>query len=145
MDPLKWKGAIKMKVQTADKKKSHLVKSEKPSPVVLSHQNYLELFQTVFNCKHFSPDSDETTLLLEKAIWIEDLYFSQPRSNSLKLKTHYVSCKHTAFNSCYCHWSHVHYMSITVMLYQLFGLPFWRHPFTAEDPLVTSPYDVMLN
>ncbi len=22
----------------------------------------------------------------------------------------------------------------TVMFYQLFGLSFWRHPFTAEDP-----------
>ncbi len=27
---------------------------------------------------------------------------------------------------------------ITVMFYQLFGLSFWRHPFTAEDPLVSK-------
>ncbi len=27
---------------------------------------------------------------------------------------------------------------IIVMFYQLFGLSFWRHPFTAEDPLVSK-------
>ncbi len=27
-------------------------------------------------------------------------------------------------------------LRITLMFYQLFGLSFWRHPFTAEDPLV---------
>ncbi len=27
---------------------------------------------------------------------------------------------------------------ITVMFYQLFGLSFWRHPFTAEHPLVSK-------
>ncbi len=26
-------------------------------------------------------------------------------------------------------------------LYQLFGLSFWRHPFTAEDPLVNKWYN----
>ncbi len=26
---------------------------------------------------------------------------------------------------------------ITVMFYQLFEILFWRHPFTAEDPLVS--------
>ncbi len=32
--------------------------------------------------------------------------------------------------------SHIHYLWIIVMFfYQLFGLSFWRHPFTAEDPL----------
>ncbi len=31
---------------------------------------------------------------------------------------------------------HWWYLWIIVMLYQLFGLSFWWHPFTAEDPLV---------
>ncbi len=31
---------------------------------------------------------------------------------------------------------HWWYLWIIVMFYQLFGLSFWRHPFTAEDPLV---------
>ncbi len=30
-------------------------------------------------------------------------------------------------------WSGVDYCDV---FYQLFGLSFWRHPFTAEDPLV---------
>ncbi len=36
--------------------------------------------------------------------------------------------------------SHVDYLWIIVMwcLYKLFGLSFWRHPFTAEDPLVNK-------
>ncbi len=34
-------------------------------------------------------------------------------------------------------WSGVDYLWIIVMFfYQLFGLPFWRHPLTAEDLLV---------
>ncbi len=35
-------------------------------------------------------------------------------------------------------WTGVDYLWITVMFYQLFGLSFWRHPFTAEDPLVSK-------
>ncbi len=34
--------------------------------------------------------------------------------------------------------SGVDYLWIIVMFYQLFGLSFWRHPFTAEDPLVSK-------
>ncbi len=34
--------------------------------------------------------------------------------------------------------SHVGYLWIIVMFYQLFELSFWRHPFTAEDPLVNK-------
>ncbi len=34
--------------------------------------------------------------------------------------------------------SGVDYLWIIVMFYQLFGLSFWRHPFTAEHPLVSS-------
>ncbi len=30
---------------------------------------------------------------------------------------------------------------IIVMFYQLFGLSFWRHPFSAEDPLVSKWYN----
>ncbi len=35
-------------------------------------------------------------------------------------------------------WSYLDYLWITVMFYQLFGLSFWRHPFTAEDLLVSN-------
>ncbi len=35
-------------------------------------------------------------------------------------------------------WSGVDYLWIIVMFYQLFGLSFWRHPFTEEDSLVSK-------
>ncbi len=35
-------------------------------------------------------------------------------------------------------WSSVDYLWMIVMFYQLFGLSFWRHPFTEEDPLVSK-------
>ncbi len=34
----------------------------------------------------------------------------------------------------------VDYLWIIVMFYQLFELSFWRHPFTAEDLLVSKWY-----
>ncbi len=34
--------------------------------------------------------------------------------------------------------SGVVHLCFIVMFYQLFGLSFWRHPFTAEDPLFGS-------
>ncbi len=37
-------------------------------------------------------------------------------------------------------WSCVNYLWIIVMFYQLFGLSFWRHPFTSEDPLVSKRF-----
>ncbi len=36
-------------------------------------------------------------------------------------------------------WSRVDYLWIIVIFFdQLFELSFWRHPFTAEDPLVSK-------
>ncbi len=35
-------------------------------------------------------------------------------------------------------WSRLDYMWIIMIFYQLFGLSFWRHPFTAEDPFVSK-------
>ncbi len=35
-------------------------------------------------------------------------------------------------------WSRAGYSMIVEMFYQLFGISFWRHPFTAEDPLVSK-------
>ncbi len=34
--------------------------------------------------------------------------------------------------------SSVDYLCIIVIFYQLFGLSFWRHPFTAEHPLLSK-------
>ncbi len=74
-----------------------------------------------------------------ESLWIIDLYFS----NSFKLKylnEGFVSCKCAYFwfktlndeqQSCF---------GLLECLYLLFGLSFWRHPFTAEDPLVSKWY-----
>ncbi len=64
------------------------------------------------------------------------------RSHGLKFKCLndgfvYYTAFHFTRHS-FMDWSHVDYLWITVMFYQLFGLSFWRHPFTAEHPLVSK-------
>ncbi len=75
---------------------------------------------------------------LEKAIlWIEDSYFS----NSLKLKT---SQRCICFLQTRSFWllkmltDGLEWCGLLWCFYQLFGLSFWRHPFTAEDPLLSK-------
>ncbi len=46
--------------------------------------------------------------------------------------------KNISIDVYYKHSDIVGYLQIIVMFYQLFGLSFWRHPFTAEDPLVSK-------
>ncbi len=64
------------------------------------------LFSTVFACKwyqvyaHFSPDSNEMTFSLEKALlWIEDKYFGLKQQFEVKicLNDGFVSYKHAVF------------------------------------------------
>ncbi len=58
------------------------------------------------------------------------------------LNAELVSYKHSVFRFIY-RWTGV--LQITCRLlwcfYQLFGLSFWRHPFTEEDPLVSKWYN----
>ncbi len=56
-----------------------------------------------------------------------------PRSDGLKLKTYFLF---TDINW----WTGVVWITWGLLwrFYQLFGLSFWRHPFTAEDPLVSK-------
>ncbi len=122
--------------------------SEKsPCPVVLSHQNLptyfcLELFWIVFACKqclicaYFSPDSDETSIALKKAIlWIEDLQFIIALMMDLFLRNRQIFASQDIN-----WWTGVVWITYGLLwcFYQLFGLSFWRHPFTAEDPLVSK-------
>ncbi len=80
----------------------------------------------------FPPDSDKTTFSLEEALlWIMDSYFSQKQRFEVKnILMMDLFLKHVSFR----------FMMITCGLlwcfYQLFGLSFWRHPFTAEHPLL---------
>ncbi len=68
----------------------------------------------------------------------------EARSNSLKLKhinDRFVSYGHTVFASQDVNWwTGVVWVTYGLLLcfYQLFGLSFWRHPFTAEDPLMSK-------
>ncbi len=70
---------------------------------------------------YFSPDSDKMIFIWKKQYNPYDSYFSS-HFNCLKLKGL------DGFVFCGLLWC----------FYQLFGLSFWRHPFTAEDPLVSK-------
>ncbi len=59
----------------------------------------------------------------------------------LKKKLHgFVYYKHTAFHFTRLWWTGVMWISCGLLwcFYQLFILSFWRHPFTAEDPLLSK-------
>ncbi len=84
-----------------------------------------------------------TFSLEEVLLWIMDTYFGQKRW--FKVKKHlddgFVYYKHADFYFTRHELMFqrvVGYLWIIVMFYQLFRLSFWRHPFTAEDPLVSK-------
>ncbi len=67
MDPLRWMGAVRMRIH------NNAYSGEKVHLLLSSHIKIHHLFRTVLDCSHlicayFSPDSDETTFSLEKAI-----------------------------------------------------------------------------
>ncbi len=118
-----------------------------------SHQNPpIYWFRAVLACKRcwiwadFSPDSDKTTFSLKKAvIWIVDIRYI---SNNLKLNSVLMMLLFLPNMQLFTSqdvnglmvngvwWTGV--VWIIVMFYQLFGLSIWRHPFTAEHPLVSK-------
>ncbi len=60
---------------------------------------------------------------------------------SLKCLDGFVSCKHATLALKYINWwTGVVWITCGLLwcFYQLFGLSFWRHPFTAEHPLVSK-------
>ncbi len=78
-------------------------------------------------------DNRGWTFFLEQvSLWIMESYFGQELWNM------------QLFTSQYINWWTGMWIAAQLLWYvhQLFGLSFWRHPFTAEDPLVS---DVMLN
>ncbi len=80
------------------------------------------------------------TFSLEEALlWIIRDYFSW-LSNGLKLKHFndgFVSHKHS-FSMNQTLTDGLEWCGLLWCFYQLFGLSFWRHPFTAEDSLVSK-------
>ncbi len=83
----------------------------------------------------FSPDSDKITSSLEEALlWIMDSYFgnsSQLYLMDLFVQTH-IFCLLKMLTDG------LEWCGLLWCFYQLFGLSFWRHPFTTEDPLVSK-------
>ncbi len=135
--------------------------SEKnPSPVVISHQNppkYFHLWTDIFIFLWFRWD----TFLLEKATsWMEVLYFSLKLEKAISWikQVLYFSLKKQFEVKNFLimdlflintelfasqdvnRWAGVMWITCGLLwcFYQLFGLSFWRHPFTTEDPFVSK-------
>ncbi len=85
-------------------------------------------------------DNRGWTFSLEEALlWIMDLYFVQKWR--FKVKTsHWYICfiQIHSFSLHKTLTDGLEWCGLLWCLNQLFGLPFWRHPFTAEDPLVNK-------
>ncbi len=130
MDALQWMGAVRMRVQTADKHHSNLHKNANVRNNIYS----LLSSHMIKAPTYFSPDSDNITFSLMKAIlWRDDLYFSWKQWFEMKniLMMDLFIMKMWLFTSLESVW-------VTCGCFnQLFGLSFWRHPFTAEGPLVS--------
>ncbi len=78
-----------------------------------------------------------TFLLEEELLWILDSYFGEKWW--FKVKRHFMNYKNFFFfftSQDFNWWTGV--MWIIGCFYQLFELSFWRHPFTAVDPLISK-------
>ncbi len=89
-------------------------------------------------------DNKRWTFSLEEALkWITDSYFSQKWQ--FKVKSVLMLDLFQLLSSQDVNWwTGVVWITCGLLwcFYQLFGLSFWRHPFTAEDPMLS---DVMLH
>ncbi len=118
-----------------------------------SHQNpSTYLFRDVFDCfcfwtvldlcifhSWFRRDNFKTGEIL----WlIMDLYFAGSfKLQNLRLMMDlFITNMHFFASQDICWWTGVVWITCGLLwcFYQLFGLSFWRHPFTAEDPLVSK-------
>ncbi len=103
----------------------------------LSHQNVFAC-KCCLICADFSPDSDQNTFSLKEALlWNMDSNFDQKQwfevRNVLMMDLfQLLSSQDVNW------WTGVVWITCGLLwcFYQLFGLSFWRHPFTAEHPLL---------
>ncbi len=130
MDPLQWMGAVRMRVQTADKNITII----HTTPV--HHCFWLKFESSVHNIaysseKVISSESGEKYAQIKHCFqakncfkqiywWILMRESNRGRTFSLEEALLWITC---GLLGCF---------------YYLFGLSFWRHPFTAEDPLVSK-------
>ncbi len=93
-------------------------------------------------------DNRGTFSLEEALLWIMDSYFDQKRrfkvKNVIKWWICFLQTCSFSLQDIHC-WTGVVWITCGLLwcFYELFGLSFWRHPFTAEDPWWAS--DAMLN
>ncbi len=81
-----------------------------------------------FTLKYFSPDSDETSFFYMHT------YFKQWFEVKNILIMNLFITNTQLFTSQDINW----WTGVVLIAYGLYGLSFWRHPFTAEDPLVSK-------
>ncbi len=89
-------------------------------------------------CAYFFPDSDETTFSLKKVIlWIAESKFEV--KNVLMMDLFLTNIQFFTSQDANW-WTGVMWITCGLLwcFYQLFGLSFWRHPFTAEDQSVSK-------
>ncbi len=89
-------------------------------------------------CSYSSPDSDKTTFFsLEKAILLDPYFSLKAMVWSYKhINGGFVSNKHSAFH---CNWWTGEVWTACGLLWCLDS--FWRHPFTADDPLESKSWN----
>ncbi len=77
-----------------------------------------------------------TISLEEVLLWIMDSYFSQKQR--FEVKNFLMDLFKLLSSQDVNWWTGVVWITCGLLwcFYQLFGLSFWRHPFTAEDPLL---------
>ncbi len=114
----------------------------------LLHQNPATyLFRAVLACirclicADFSPDSDQTTFHWRKhyyGLWTRILAGSN--GLNFEVKTSWWICFSLLSSQDVNWWTGVVWITCGLLwcFYQLFGLSFWRHPFTAEHPLLSK-------
>ncbi len=139
-------GAVRMRVQTADKnitivhtkvvqsKKLHVCKKYAKIKIACIYK--WKQSKTVLN-KYIRgfwwDDNGEWTFsVVEVVLWIMDSYFVQ--------KVYSWNALMMDFSFHFNWWTGEVWITCGLLwcFYQLFGLSFWRHPFTAEDPLVSK-------
>ncbi len=112
---------------TYSSEKDHLLLSQKKINI---HPHCLELFWTLLTSKRCL-----TCALEEALLWLHSL---NDGLNLKHLDDGFVSYKHAAFWLLKMLIVGLEWCGLLWCLYQLFGLSFWRHPFTAEHPLLSK-------
>ncbi len=156
MDPLQWMGAVRMRVPTADKTSWYSTSNSHDSCLSIHILWKAAIFVMYFNFKMLQVglsikllSTVEMSFCLNQernvqrssngsSIIMDYGGIFWPECDSLKLNWPWWIClyKNTAFTQDVNRWPGI-MLDYLWCFYQLFGLLFWWHPFTAEDPMVS--------